>query len=136
MRRSESDVSRELRRLGWCEGDQQITESGESSTTEMAKGLLRSVGYVAIETTQQGPPRRGDPICAATTIVGIATTHNESCPSQTRHQASEIGIARDHPCSDLRAGQSLSPRRAENSQDVVLRRREPGSGGHRIRSEE
>src|SRR5713226_674266 len=98
----------------------------------MTKGLLRCFGYVAIETTQQGPPRRSDPIDASTAIVGIGTAHNESCASQTRHQASEIGIARDHPRSDLRAGQSLSPRRAENSKDVVLRRREPGGGGDRI----
>src|SRR5229473_6161582 len=100
MRRSESDKSRELRRLGWCEGDQQVTECGESSTTEMPKALLRGVGYVPIETTKQGPPRGSDPIGAATAIVGIGTADDESGASQARHQAREIGIARDHPRSD------------------------------------
>src|SRR2546428_11565073 len=114
MRRSESDVSCEVRGVGWCEGDQQVAEGGESSTTEMTKGLLRGFGYVAIETTQQGPPRGSDPIGAATAIVGIGTAHNESCASQTRHQAREIGIARDHPRPDLREGQARSPRRAES----------------------
>src|SRR5207247_8120875 len=134
MRRGESDVSCEVRELGWCEGDQQVAESGESSTTEMTKGLLRGFGYGGIETTQQGPPRGSDPIGAATAIVGIGTAHNESCASETRHQAREIGIARDHPCSDLRAGQSLWPRRAQNSKNVVLRPREPGGGNHRAAS--
>src|SRR5205809_7616170 len=122
MRGGESDVSRELGGWGWCEGDQQVAEGGKSSTTEVTKGLLRRFGYVAIQTAQQGPPRGSDPIGAATAIVGIGTAHNESCASETRHQAREIGIARDHPCSDLRAGQSLSPRRAQNSKNVVLRR--------------
>src|SRR5947207_13543378 len=121
MRGSETDGSCEVRALGWCEGDQQVAESGESSTTEMTKGLLRGFGYVAIETTQQGPPRGSDPIDTATAIVGIGTAHNESCASETRHQAREIGIAVDHPWPDLRAGESLTPRRAENSKDVVLR---------------
>src|SRR2546426_3955184 len=104
MRRSESDVSCEVRGVGWCEGDQQVAQGGESSTTEMSKGLLRGFGYVAIETTQQGPPRGRDPIGAATAIVGIGTAHNESCARQTRHQASEIGIAHHHPRSDRGAG--------------------------------
>ena len=51
MRRSESDVSCEVRGLGWCEGDQQVAERGESRTTEMTKGLLHGVGYIAIEAT-------------------------------------------------------------------------------------
>src|SRR5439155_16898168 len=104
MRGSESDVSYELRQLGWCEGDQQVAECGESRTTEVTKGLLRGFGYVAIETTKQGPPRGSDPIDTATAIVGIGTAHNESCASETRHQASEIGITGHHPRSDLGAG--------------------------------
>ncbi len=73
----------EFMTTGRCEGDQQVAESGESSTTEMTKGLLRGFGYVAIETTQHGPPRSSDPIDAATAIVGIGTAYNESCASQT-----------------------------------------------------
>src|SRR2546425_13157007 len=118
MRRSESDVSRELRWLGWCEGDQQVAQRGESSTTEVTKGLLRGFGHVAIETPQQGPARGGDPIGAATTIGGIGPADNESGARETRHEAREIGIARDHPSPDLGAGQSPSPRRGENSQAV------------------
>src|SRR5438445_11244084 len=71
-------------------------------------------------------------MCDATTIVGIGPADNESAASETRHEAREIGIARDHPCPDLGGGQSPSPRRAENSQDVVLRQREPRGGGDRI----
>jgi len=70
----------------------------------MTKGLLRGFGYVAIETTQQCPPRGSDPIGAAAAIVGIGTADDKSCASETRHQASEIGIARDHPRADLGAG--------------------------------
>src|SRR5436309_15627155 len=126
MRRSESDVSWEFRGLGWwCEGDQEVAERGESSPTEVTKGLLRGVGDVAIETIQQRFPCGRDPIGAATAIVGIGPAHNESCALETRHQAREIGVARDHARADLGAGESAPPRRAENSQDVVLRRREP-----------
>src|SRR5439155_4346928 len=127
MRRSESDVSWEFRGLGWwCEGDQQVAERGESSPTEVTKGLLRGVGYVAIEATQQGPPRGRDSIGAAPAVVGSGPAHDESCALETRHQAREIGIARDHPCADLGAGEPAPPRRAEDAQDVVLRRRERG----------
>ena len=84
IRRSERDVSREVRGLGWwCKGDQQVAERGESITAEVSEGLLRGVGDVAIEAIQQGFPRRSDPIRAATAIVGIGPAHNESCASQT-----------------------------------------------------
>src|SRR5438034_1089279 len=77
MRRSESDVSWEFRGLGWwCEGDQQVAERGESSPTEVTKGLLRGVGYVAIEATQQGPPRGRDSIGAAPASVGTRMGDN------------------------------------------------------------
>src|SRR5436190_24289573 len=122
MRRSESDESWEFRGLRWCEGDQQVAERGESSATEVTKGLLRGVGDVAIEAIQQGPSRRRDPISATPAIVGIRAAHNESCALETRHQAREIGIACHHARADLGAGESAPPRRAENSQDVVLRR--------------
>src|SRR6266581_2881242 len=66
MRRRESDVSCEFRGWWrWCKGDQQVAERGESSPTEVTKGLLRGVGDVAIETIQQGLPRGRDPISAA-----------------------------------------------------------------------
>src|SRR6266571_5677950 len=101
MRRSASDMSCEFRGLRWCEGDQQVAKRGESSPTEVTKGLLRGVGYVAIEATQQGPSRGGDTIGTATAIVGIGSAHDQSCASETRHQAREIGIAVHHPRSDL-----------------------------------
>src|SRR5437867_3579295 len=135
MRRRESDVSCEFRGWWWwCKGDQQVAERGESSPTEVTKGLLRGVGDVAIETIQQGLPRGRDPISAAPAIVGIGPAHNESCALETRHQAREIGVARDHARADLGAGKSAPPRGAEDAQDVVLRRREAGGGGHRIGS--
>src|SRR5437899_7346954 len=81
----------------------------------MPKGLFRGFGYVAIEATQQGPALGSDPIGAATTIGGIGTAHNESCARQTRHQAREIGIARDHPCPDLGAGQDRKSTRLNSS---------------------
>src|SRR5206468_6216825 len=110
MRRSESDVSWEFRGLGWwCEGDQQVAERGESSTTEVTKGLFRGVGHVAIEAIQQGFPRCRDSIGAAPAIVGIGAAHDESCALETRHQAREIGIARHHPRADLGAGESAPP---------------------------
>ncbi len=69
--------------MGWCEGDQQVAESGESTTTEMPKGLFRGFGYIAIEATQQGPARGSDPIGAATAIGGIGPADNESGASET-----------------------------------------------------
>src|SRR3989454_12667397 len=130
MRRSESDVSWEFRGLWWwCEGDQHVAERGESSPTEVSEGLLRGVGDVAIETIQQGLPRRRDPIGAAPAIVGIGPAHSETCALETRHQAREIGVSRDHARADLGAGESTPPRRAENAQDDELRRREPARDG-------
>ena len=69
--------------MGWCERDQQVAERGESSTTEVTKGLLRGVGYVVIETTQQGSSRGSDPIGTATAIVGIGATDDESRVRET-----------------------------------------------------
>src|SRR6266576_5446978 len=137
MRRSGSDVSCEVRGLGWgwCEGDQQVAERGESSTTEVTESLFRGFGDVAIEATQQCLARGGDPIGATTAIVGIGSARDEPCALETRHQAREIRIARHHARADLGAGEPAPPtlaRRAEEAQDVVLRRREPGSGGDRI----
>src|SRR2546430_1949756 len=107
MRRSESGMSRySLGLRWWCESDQQVAECGESSTTEMAQGLLRGVGHVAIEATQQGLSCGSDPIGAATAIGGIGAAHNESCAGEARHQAREIGIARHHPRADLGTGES------------------------------
>src|SRR6266550_7887614 len=122
MRRRESDVSCEFRGWWWwCKGDQQVAERRESITAEVAEGLLRGVGDVAIETIQQGLPRGRDPIGAAPAVVGSGAPDDESCALETRHQAREIRVARDHPCADLVAGESAPPRRAENAQDVVLR---------------
>src|SRR5881396_1270652 len=72
MRRSESDVSWEFRGLGWwCEGEQQVAKRGESSPTEVTKGLLRGVGDVTIETIQQRFPCGRDPIGAAAAITAL-----------------------------------------------------------------
>src|SRR2546425_4666560 len=119
MRRSESDVSWEFRGLGWwCEGDQQVAERGESSPTEVTKGLLRGVGDVAIETIEQGLPRGRDAIGGAPAIVGVGPAHNESCALETRHQAREIGVARYHARADLGARKATPPRRAEDAQEI------------------
>src|SRR5436309_8968250 len=107
MRRGESDVSCEVRELGWCEGDQQVAESGESSTTEMTKGLLRGFGYGGIETTQQGPPRGSDPIGAATAIVGIGTARSEEHTSEL--QSRENLVCRLLLEKKKTTSQSLSP---------------------------
>src|SRR2546422_9024423 len=124
MRRRESDVSCEFRGWWWwCKGDQQVAERGESSPTEVTKGLLRGVGNVAIETIQQGLPRGRDPIAAAPAIVGIGPAHNESCALETRHQAREIGVARDLARADLGVRESTQARRATYSQSVVTCRR-------------
>src|SRR5437899_6797606 len=138
MRRRESDVSCEFRGWWWwwwwCKGDQQVAERRESSPAEVAEGLLRGVGDVAIETIEQGLPRGRDAIGGAPAIVGVGPAHNESCALETRHQAREIGVARYHARADLGARKATPPRRAEDAQDIVLRRREPGGGGHRVGS--
>src|SRR5436190_19454312 len=117
------NISAERRALGvmgrwgvwwWCERNQQVEESVETTPTEMTEGLLRGCGHVGIETTKQCPRRRSDPIDAATAIAGIGTPHDVSVTCQTRDQASEIGIARDHALADLGAGESAPSRRTEN----------------------
>src|SRR2546426_2444756 len=45
------------------------------------KGVLRGCGYVAIETTKQGPPRASDPIDAATAIGGRSEEHTSELQS-------------------------------------------------------
>src|SRR5882672_4247395 len=135
MRRSASDVSWEFQGWWWwCKGDQQVAERGEASAAEVTKCLLGSFGYGTIETTEKSPAGGSDPIGAAAAIARIGASHHEPSVSETRHEAREIGIARDHPCADLGARETTPPRRAENAQDVVLRRRETGGRGNRIGS--
>src|SRR5438309_11610752 len=99
-------MSCEVRGLGWwCEGDQQVAERGESSTTEVTKGLLRGLSYGVIETTHQGLSRGRDRIGGAPPVVGIGAAHHESRALETRHQAREIAIARQHARAELGAGQ-------------------------------
>src|SRR5437868_10892778 len=119
MRRS---VSWEFRGFGWSNSDQQVAERGEASPAEVTESLLRGVGHGAIETTEHGSARGSDSIGAAAAIVGIGAAHDEFGVLQTRHQARQVGIARDHPGRDLGARESAPPRRAENAEDAVLRR--------------
>src|SRR5439155_16295370 len=83
VRRSETDVSLGVRGLRWSERDQQVAERGQASPAEMPESLLRGVGHGAIETTEQGSACGGDPIGAATAIVGIGAAHDEFCVRQT-----------------------------------------------------
>src|SRR6266516_2558026 len=108
-RKSESDVSLVLRECGgggrWrCKGDQQFEKSVEPISAEVTHGLLGGLGYTVIEPTQKRPACRSDSVDASTPILGIGLSYDESFALETRDQASQIRISRDHALSDLVAG--------------------------------